>query len=75
MNIPATLKRLFWDIELKSIYDKKNCDFVIERVAEKGNEKDIKWLINNFGKKEIYRIIKKSRNITDKTKNFYQVVR
>lgn len=74
MNIPKNTKRLFWDTEIKPADTKKYRDFIITRVADKGGIKDIRWLIKTYGKRSIKATVVKSRNVSAKTKNFWQVI-
>lgn len=74
MTIPKTVKRLFWDTDVKAIDLSKNRGFFITRVADKGGLRDLRWLIKIFGKKEINRVVSKSRNVTAKTKNFWKKI-
>ena len=74
MTIPKTVKRLFWDIDFKTIDLNKNRSFFITRIAEKGGLNDLRWLTKVFNKKEISRIVEKSRNVSAKTKNFWKII-
>jgi len=69
------VKRLFWDIEIKPADLKKSRNFIIERVAEKGGLDDYRWLVKTYGKSAILEVVKKSKNVSSKTKNFYQVIK
>jgi len=74
MTIPKTVKRLFWDIDFNSIDLKKNHNFFITRIADKGGLNDLRWLVKKFSKKEISRAVNKSRNVSAKTKNFWKII-
>ena len=68
------VQRLFWDADVKKSDLKKYGNFVITRVAEKGGVDDIKWLLGIYGKSRIKKIVNSSRNVSVKTKNFWQVI-
>lgn len=68
------IQRLFWDTEVAPADYKKYADFVITRVAEKGGLNDIKWLVAEYGKSQIRRVVAGSRNVSAKTKNFWKVI-
>lgn len=74
MKIPKQLKPIFWDIDLQSIDVNKHQNFLIARIAEKGRWKDVQWLKKQFSLSDIKKIIKKSRSISDKTKNYWQTI-
>ena len=74
MNIPKHTRRLFWDTEIRPADVAKYSDFIIDRVADKGGLFDIKWLIKTYGKKNIKAVVRKNINVSNKTKNFWQVI-
>ncbi len=65
---------LFWDTDPANINVKKNAAYVIERILELGNDKEVKWLWNNYQHSLIKKIILTSRSITPKTKNLWQLL-
>lgn len=73
-RLPPHIKRLFWDVETKSTDVLKHRSFVITRVAEKGGMKDMQWLIQTYGKQDVAQVVKKSKNVSVKTKNFWKVI-
>lgn len=73
MMMSKSIKKLFWDTDTRGL-DKSANDFIITRVADKGGLSDAKWLIKKFGKKTIKRVVKHSRNVSLKTKNFWNVI-
>ncbi len=74
MIIPKNTKRLFWDTKIAPADIKKYRDFIITRVADKGGVSDLKWLIKKYGKKSVKAAVKKSYNVSAKTKNFWRVI-
>ena len=74
MRMPNDTKQIFWDVKPSDLDAKKHKSFVITRIAEKGTWKDLKWLLKKYKKAEIKRQVTKSRNISDKTKNFWALV-
>ncbi len=57
-------KSLFWDTE--EIDLEENADFIIERVLNFGEEKDLFWILDVYGEKKIKNIVLTSRNIDRK---------
>lgn len=74
MKIPKSFKKYFWDVDLRNIDLKKHQTYLIERLLEYGDEKAFKWLLKNFGLKEILEIARKSKKISPKTKNFLNLI-
>lgn len=74
MILPKSIKKLFWDTDTRGLKKKKSSGFVISRVADKGGLADVKWLKKKFGKKAIKHAVAHSRNVSLKTKNFWNIV-
>jgi len=74
MKLPSRLRKIFWDVDLLSLDIKKHANFMIARISEKGRWADVLWMKNNFSITDIKRIIKRSKNTSVKTKNFWKVV-
>lgn len=62
---------LFWDAE--DIDVKKHAGYIIARVLDFGNEKDIKVLRQLYSDKEIIKTIKRRRGLLPKTGKFWAV--
>lgn len=74
MKLPKFLTTVFWDVSPRTIDSKKNKDYIITRIAEKGSLHSVKWLRKKYGVKTIKTAIKKSKNISSKTKNFWHII-
>ncbi|OGD84656.1 hypothetical protein A2696_01535 [Candidatus Curtissbacteria bacterium RIFCSPHIGHO2_01_FULL_41_13] len=73
-KIPLRFKKYFWDTDIEKIDLKKHQKYVIERLLELGNPQAYRWLINNFQKDEINRVVSKSRQLSQKTRNFWHFI-
>lgn len=73
-KLPQQFKTLFWDMEFDTLEPGRDYYFIIERLLEKGNWDTVKWVFKNFSRQEIKSIILKSPNISQKTRNFWQIV-
>lgn len=73
-NIPPSLKKYFWDTNIKNIDPVKNRDYIIERLLEFGDIKAYRWLKKNFKKGLITKIATRSRRISPQTRNFWRVI-
>lgn len=47
---------LFWDVNPKNIDTKKHAQYIIERVADFGNDKEARWVLDFYNK----RLLKKN---------------
>lgn len=72
-NSPIFNKRIFWDIDPKSLDKQENKQFIIERILEFGDVPDIKWLENNFNKEEISKVLQISKTISVRTASFFKL--
>lgn len=73
-KIPLRFKQYFWDTDIEKIDLKKHQKYVIERLLELGNPQAYRWLINNFQKDEINRVVAKSRQLSQKTRKFWHFI-
>ena len=62
---------LFWDTNPKKIDVKKNAQYIIERIADFGNDKEARWVLNYYDKAFLRKIIAKSRCLRPRTKNLW----
>ncbi|MBI9037594.1 MAG: hypothetical protein JEY97_05625 [Bacteroidales bacterium] len=54
---------LFWDINFENIDYERNKSFVITRVFERGNKKEIQNIIDFYGKEEVSQEIKSAKSL------------
>ena len=64
---------LFWDTDLSRVDIKKNKTFIIERALKLGRPEQIRWILTNYTKHEISRVLKNSVNIDQKTANYWAI--
>ena len=64
----------FWDINIKTLDEIKSKRLIIERVANLGNLKEIKLLLNHYGEKELKNTICNLNYLDSKTLNFFSLV-
>lgn len=64
---------LFWDTNPKKIDVKKNAQYIIERVADLGNDKEARWVLDFYNKKLIKKVITKSRSVRPRTKALWSL--
>ncbi|HEY4500987.1 MAG TPA: hypothetical protein VJI70_01830 [Candidatus Paceibacterota bacterium] len=65
---------LFWDVRPENIDLNKNSSYVIERVLEHGNDREVHWLSHAYSADVIRRTIEKSRSIQPKTKMLWRLM-
>jgi hypothetical protein len=65
---------LFWDTSPKNIDLKKHASYVIEKVADFGNDKEVHWVLNLYNKKLLRKVIAKSRCLRAETKALWTLL-
>jgi hypothetical protein len=53
---------LFWDVDPKTIDPKKHARYIIERVLDFGEPKEVGWVFREYPKSEISRVINLPRS-------------
>ncbi|WKZ32816.1 MAG: hypothetical protein QY316_13055 [Thermodesulfobacteriota bacterium] len=71
--VPSEFYSLFWDVDPEKIDLEKNARYVIERVLELGDLKALKWIQMLYPTGLIVEILKTSRKISPKSKNFWTI--
>lgn len=72
-SIPARLHSLFWDTSLEKIHLKRNARYIIERLLEFGDMFALEWLQRAYPTRTIIDVIFLSRNLTEKSRNFWML--
>ncbi len=65
---------LFWDTDPKTIDTKKNAQYIIERVLDFGNDKEVRWLWSFYDKSLLKKVVNKSRCLRPRTKALWQLM-
>ncbi|MDO8529725.1 MAG: hypothetical protein Q7S18_03590 [bacterium] len=65
---------LFWDVNPKNIDTKKNAQYIIERIADLGNDKEAKWLLSFYSKSLLRKVIVNSRCLRPRTKTLWTLL-
>ena len=72
-SVPMRLRTLFWDTALENISLKSHARYVIDRVLEFGDLDAFTWLKNVYPGWKIQEELILSRNISVKSRNFWQI--
>lgn len=65
---------LFWDVNPRKIDAKRNAQYIIERILDFGNDKEVKWLYYFYNKPLIKKVVAKSRSLRPETKNLWMLL-
>jgi len=65
---------LFWDTDPKKIDPQKNAQYIIERVADFGNDHEARWVLNYYDMSLLRSVITKSRCLRPRTKKLWTLL-
>jgi len=72
--LQETLKPFFWETDLEKMDMKLHKTYIIERILELGDTSAVQWLLSAYALSEIKETLKKSRNISPKSRNYWDIV-
>ena len=65
---------LFWDVDPKTIDKKKHARYIIERILDFGDDKEVRWLWKNYSHKLIREAVEKSRVLHGPTRSLWKIL-
>ncbi|OGL78999.1 hypothetical protein A3J43_03840 [Candidatus Uhrbacteria bacterium RIFCSPHIGHO2_12_FULL_54_23] len=65
---------LFWDVDLKTIDPKKHAEYVIERILDFGDDREVRWMTRYYSHRLIKKVVRESRVLHDKSRNLWRLV-
>ena len=65
---------LFWDANPNKIDTQKNAQYIIERVLDFGNDKEVRWMYSYYDKSLIKGVVARSRSLRPETKNLWTLL-
>ncbi len=65
---------LFWDVDPKTIDPKKHARYIIERVLDFGNDKEVRWLWLNYRRPLIRDVALHSRVLQPQTRSLWKLL-
>lgn len=69
--IPEKIQRLFWDVEKKTVDFQKHRPYIVRRIMDCGNMKDVEWMLVTYSPEEIVEVVRKSRRLSRKSAYFW----
>lgn len=63
---------LFWDVDPKTIDPKRHATYVIERILDFGNDREVKWLWNTYPRNRIQKVVQSSRVLHPQTRALWK---
>ncbi len=59
---------LFWDVDPKTIDPKKHATYIIERILDFGNDKEVRWMWEKYPRTKIRSVVDRSRVLHPQTR-------
>ena len=73
-RLPEMLKKYFWDCDFEEINMDRYAFFIAERILNFGDMDSLKWLTARTDKAFLREVVRKSRNLDKKTRNYWKMV-
>lgn len=67
-------RSLFWDVDPKTIDPKRHARYVIERILDFGNDREVRWLWRTYSRSLIRDVVRRSRVLHEKSRNFWSLM-
>ena len=65
---------LFWDVDPKKIDAKKNAPYVIERILDFGNDREVRWLWKFYDKETLKSVVDNPRRLRPRTRSLWTLL-
>ena len=70
-KLPEFLRSYFWDVEFEELRIETHSPLIIKRVLDRGNLRDIRWLVEVYGRAAIKKVVKETKDLARPTGNFW----
>ena len=67
-------QELFWDTNPEKIDTEKNALYIIERILDFGNDKEVAWVRKFYDKLEIKKVVENPRRLSVRTKTLWNLI-
>lgn len=67
-------QELFWDVNPKSIHPQRHARYIIERILDFGNDKEVRWMVQYYPRELIADVVKRSRVLHAQTRSLWQLL-
>jgi len=73
-SLPEPTLRLFDGYDPDELARRESRHFVIERLLEEGDRRDLRWLVQACGEAEIRRVFEAARGLSRRSRRFWSLV-
>ena len=64
-------KNIFWDIDFKNLDTKSHSVYIIGRILEYGDREAVIWMMKNFKKSQIKKVLSGEKGFSPKSANYW----
>ena len=65
---------LFWDVDPKTIDPKKHATYIIERILDLGNDREVRWMWRTYPRARIRDVVEHRRGLHDQTRPLWRLL-
>lgn len=65
---------LFWDVDPKTIDQKKHAKYIIARILDFGEDKEVRWMWRTYSRRLIRSVVEKTRGLRPRTRKLWSDV-
>lgn len=74
MELPKSLHKYFWDVDVKKLDPEKYPYHIISRLLDKGNIEAAKWVKQNFSDELVSKTLRNYRDFSLKSASFWALI-
>lgn len=71
---PRFRQSLFWDVDPKTIDPKRHARYVIERILDFGNDREVRWMWRFYPRALVRDVVQTSRVLHAQTRSLWQLL-
>ena len=65
---------LFWDVDPKKINAQRHARYIVERIMDFGNDKEVRWMWERYPRTLLSHVAEGSRVLQPQTKSLWQLL-
>ncbi|MBI2623907.1 hypothetical protein HYW67_00215 [Candidatus Parcubacteria bacterium] len=65
---------LFWDVDPKTIHPKRHARYIIERILDFGNDREVRWLWQTYPRTLIAEVVQHSRVLHNQSRALWTLL-
>ena len=74
ISAPRFRQSLFWDVDPKTIDPKKHARYIIERILDFGNDREVRWMWEYYHRAAVQNVAQTSRVLLPQSRIFWQLL-